>query len=152
MTSKGENIKNLLVSSPVLKSADFDKPFVIQVDACDIGAGAVLLQRNEQTEVLHPLCYFSCKFLPHQQNYSTIEKECLALLLALRKFSFFVYDSQHVVEIQCDHNPLSFLHKMSNNNKRLMRWSLELQDYNVSICHISGRENVIADTLSRCND
>ena len=110
------------------------------------------MQENEQTGVLHPLCYFSCKFLKHQQNYSTIEKECLAVLLALRKFNFFVYDSQHVVQIQCDHNPLSFLHKMSNTNKRLMRWALELQDYNIVISHIKGSDNIIADTLSRCNE
>lgn len=143
-------IKALLASAPVLKSADFKRPFRIQVDACDIGAGAVLLQEDFHTRALHPICYYSCKFLSHQRNYSTIEKECLALLLALRKFNFFIYDSPHEVEVQTDHNPIKFIHKMQNSNQRLMRWALELQDYNIKISHIRGKDNIIADTLSRC--
>ena len=145
-------IKLLLVSAPVLKSADFKEPFIIQVDACDVGAGGVLLQEDSSTRVLHPICYFSTKFLSHQRNYSTIEKECLALLMALRKFNFFVYDSPHIVTVHCDHNPLTFIHKMCNHNQRLMRWSLELQDYNLNIVHIKGKNNVIADALSRSGE
>ena len=49
----------------------------------------------------------------------------------------------------CDHNPLSFLHRMKNHNQRLMRWAIELQDYNLDVVHIKGSHNVIADTLSR---
>ena len=145
-----DQIKGLLMSAPVLKNADFNQPFTIQVDACDIGAGAVLLQKGTDPDILHPICYFSSKFLPHQRSYSTIEKECLALLLALRKFNFFIYDSMHRVEVHCDHNPIKFIDKMQNTNQRLMRWSLELQDYNINISHIRGRDNIIADTLSRC--
>ena len=49
----------------------------------------------------------------------------------------------------CDHNPLAFLHRMKNHNQRLMRWAIELQDYNLDVVHIKGSHNVIADTLSR---
>ena len=78
-----------------------------------------------------------------------MEKECLGILLSLRKFKFFVYDLMYPVKIMCDHNPLSFLHRMRNHNQRLMRWALELQDYNISIVHIKGKDNIIADALSR---
>ena len=144
-----ENIKLLLSSGPVLRTADFNKPFVMQVDACHIGIGSVLLQEDTATGVLHPICYHSQKFTPYQKNYSIVEKECLGILLSLRKFKFFVYDLMYPVKIMCDHNPLSFLHRMRNHNQRLMRWALELQDYNISIVHIKGKDNIIADALSR---
>ena len=91
---------------------------VIQVDACDVGAGAVLLQADPQTNILHPVCFYSYKFLSHQSHYSTIGKVCLALILALRKFQFFVYDSPHIIKVMCDHNPIKFIFKFKNSNQR----------------------------------
>ena len=83
------------------------------------------------------------------KNYSTVEKECLSMLLALQHFDVYLYSSVHPVVVFTDHNPLTFVHKMKNKNQRLMRWSLELQDHNIVIKHIKGRENLIADALSR---
>lgn len=76
-----ESIKSL-VHAPVLAAPDLTCPFKLEVDASDVGAGAVLLQDGTD-EVDHPVCYFSRKFNKHQLEYSTIEKETLALLLAL---------------------------------------------------------------------
>ena len=47
-----------------------------------------------------------------------------------------------------DRNPLVFIHKIKDKNQRLLRWSLALQEYRLIICHIRGKDNVIADTLS----
>ena len=69
-----EKIKSLLLSAPVLKAPNFEKPFKLQVDASDIGIGAVLLQEGHHG-IDHPVCYFSFKFNKHQVNYSTTEKE-----------------------------------------------------------------------------
>ena len=55
----------------------------------------------------------------------------------------------HPIFVFTDHNPLTFLHKMSNKNQRLTRWSLLLQEYDIVIQHIKGKDNVIADALSR---
>ena len=73
-----EKVKMLLQSAPVLIAPDFNKPFKLTVDASDLGAGAVLMQ--EHSGIDHPICYFSKKFLKHQKNYSTIEKETLVLM------------------------------------------------------------------------
>ncbi|KAL7835136.1 hypothetical protein SRHO_G00293830 [Serrasalmus rhombeus] len=67
------------------READFSHPFKLEVDASATGAGAVLLQ-EDSSGIDHPVCYYSKKFVKHQLNYSTIEKEALALLLALRHF------------------------------------------------------------------
>ena len=141
-------IKAILMSSPVLTAPDFQKQFKLSVDASDKGCGGVLMQEGEN-EIDHPICYFSKKFDKHQKNYSTIEKECLAMLLALQHFDVYLNTTVYPVLVFTDHNPLTFIHRMKNKNQRLVRWSLTLQEYNLDIRHIKGKDNVMADALSR---
>lgn len=143
-----EKIRTLLTQAPVLSTPDFNQPFVLQVDASDRGAGAVLLQESSD-KILHPVCYASVKFKKYQQNYSTIEKELFSLLFALDKFNVYLSDSRYPITVFSDHYRLRFLMKMQNKNQRLMRWSLALQPYNLTIKHIKGKDNFIADMLSR---
>ena len=81
------------------------------VDASDIGAGAVLMQCNDNS-IEHPVCYFYQKFDQHQKNYLTIEKEALALLLALQIFDVYVNTTVLPVVIFTNHDPLVFVNKM----------------------------------------
>ena len=143
-----ESCKALLCSTPVLAAPDFRRPFKLEVDACDSGAGAVLLQEDE-LGIDHPVCYYSKKFSGAQCNYSTVEKEALALILALQFFEVYVGSSPLPVLVYTDHNPLVFLKQMQNSNQRLMRWSLLVQDFNIEIRHKKGLDNVFADALSR---
>ena len=129
-----------------MTAPDFKSSFKLAV-ASDVAAGAVLLQEDEEG-VEHPVCYFSKKFNKSQRNYSTIEKEYLALVLALQHFEVYVSSSLPVV-VYSDHNPLVFIHKMKDKNQRLLRWSLMLQEYVLEIRHFKGKDNVIADCLSR---
>ena len=124
----------------------FCKPFKLAVDASDVRAGGVLLQEDENG-VDHPVCYFSHKFNKHQKVYSTIEKECLALILSLQFFKLYVSSSSFSLTVVTGHIPLTFLNKMKNTNQRMLRWSLFLQEYNLNLTHIKGRDNVIADAL-----
>ena len=75
-------IKTLLVTAAVLTMPDFQKPFIIYVDASELGVGAVLMQEDDN-KLEHPIVYFSRKFNNSQRNYCTSEKEALALILAL---------------------------------------------------------------------
>ena len=143
-----EELKAILESAPVVAAPNFDSQFKLAVDASDVAAGGVLLQES-QDGVDHPVCYFSRKFNKNQRNYSTIEKECLALILALQHFEIYVTASSLPIIVFTDHNPLKFIHKMKDKNQRLLRWSLTLQGYNLDIRHIKGKDNLIADCLSR---
>ena len=143
-----DRLKAILKSAPVLLAPDFDKCFKLAVDANDVGIGAVLLQ-EDNNGIDHPVCYFSKKFNKHQKNYSTIEKECLALILAIQQFEVYLTSSISPIVVFSDHNPLSFLHKLKNKNQRLLRWSLLLQEFNLDIRHIKGKDNIIPDALSR---
>ena len=141
-------MKSLLLSVPVLRAPDFEKPFKLQVDTSDVGIEAVLLQEGPQG-IDHPASYYSRKFNSHRANYSTSKKEALALLSALQHFDVYLSAAVAPVEAFTDHNPLVFIHKMKNKNQRLLRWSLALQEYRLIIHHIRGKDNVIADTLLR---
>ena len=143
-----DHLKAILKSAPVLLAPDFDKCFKLAVDASDVGIGALLLQEDDNG-IDHPVCYFSKKFNKHQKNYSTIEKECLALILAIQQFEVYLTSSTSPIVVLSDHNPLSFLYKLKNKNQRLLRWSLLLQEFNLDIRHIKGKDNIIPDALSR---
>ena len=127
-------LQAILMSAPVLLAQNFDREFKLAVDASDVGAGSVLFPEDD-----HPVCYFSKKFNKHQRNYSTIEKECLSLILALQHFEVYLTSSTASIVVFSDHNPLTFIHKMKNRNQWLLRWSLMLQEYNLDIRHIKGK-------------
>ncbi len=97
----------------------------MEVEASAVGA---VLQEGADG-ISHPVSYFSVKFNRHQLNYSTIEKEKLALLLALQHFDVYVGSSMFPVIVYTDHNLLVFLSKMYNHNQRLMWWALMVQPY-----------------------
>ena len=141
-------IKGLLMSAPVLVTPQFDKPFILMVDASDIGVGAVLLQEDHRS-LEHPIAYFSQKFSKSQRNYCTSEKEALALIMALHHFDFYLSAAQYPIRVYTDHNPLTFLNRLRDKNQRLMRWSIIFQGYDLNIQHIAGKDNVLADALSR---
>ncbi|XP_072163255.1 uncharacterized protein [Diadema setosum] len=143
-----DQVKAILSSGPVLAAPDFKKGFSLAVDASDVGAGAVLMQADDDG-VDRPVCYFSKKFNAHQRKYSTVEKETLALILSLSHFDVYVGSTTQPVVVWTDHNPLTFVNRIRNKNQRLLRWSLILQEYNLDIKHIRGKENIVADALSR---
>jgi hypothetical protein len=132
-----QSLKAILSAHPVLKSPSVTQPFSLYVDASDVAVGAMLSQ-HDSVGIEHPVAYYSEKLNKHQKRYSTIEKEALALLLSLRHFEVFT-----------DHNPLVFVSKFRNKNRKLSGWHLCLQEYNLNIHHIAGRNNVVVDILSR---
>ncbi|XP_066946149.1 uncharacterized protein [Macrobrachium rosenbergii] len=143
-----ESLKGILLSFPILRAPDFDLPFSLATDASDVGVGAVLLQNDEQG-VSHPVAFFSKKLTSAQRKYSTVEKETLALILAINHFSVYLSSTGTPIKIMTDHNPLTFINRYKNKNQRLMRWSIMLQEWNLQFSHIPGRDNVVADALSR---
>lgn len=127
---------------------DFTTPFKLEVDACETGAGAVLIQEDNKG-VDRPVCFYSKKFNSYQQHYSTIEKETLALLLALQHFEVYLNSHPLPTIVYTDHNPLVFLSQMFNKYQQLMCWALLVKPFYILIKHKKDSENVVADALSR---
>ncbi len=103
-----EALKTLLCSTPVLSAPRFDRAFKLEIDASGTGAGAVLIQVDD-AGIKHPISFFPRKFLKHQLNYITIEKETLALLLAIQNFEVYIGSSVQPITVYTYHNSLFFL-------------------------------------------
>ena len=91
----------------MLKAPDFRRPFGLAIDASDHGAGTVSLQTGDD-DVKHPVAYFSKIFIIHKKNYYIIEKEALALVLALQHFEVYVSSTYQPLVKYTYHNPLFF--------------------------------------------
>ena len=138
-------LRKVIASQPVLSLPDYSKQFLLQTDASDQGIGAVLLQEKEGMR--HPIGFASRKLLPREQNYATIERECLAIVWGIGKFDNFLYGQHFLLEV--DHEPLKYLNECNFKNGRLTRWALSIQPYRFTVRHIKGSLNVGADFLSR---
>lgn len=133
------------------------KPFYLQTDASDFGYGAILLQHPAPTAMtvnsppladLLPISYYSGRFLHSQLNWPTIEKELFAIVAAVHKYEVYI-DGQDTLYIYSDHSPLSHLQRSTTLSNKLLRWSYILSAHNIQVIAIPGRENVVADSLSR---
>ena len=143
-----ETLKRVLVSAPVLQIVDPSKPYKLQTDASGRGLGAVLSQVGAEGEE-HPIAYASRKLLPREESYVVIE-ECLTIVWAMQAFHTYLSGTKFV--IQTDHQPLSWLHRMEDNNARLTRWALFLQPYYFQLTYQKGTLNGNADALSPLPD
>ena len=130
-----QHLKDVLIDTPVLRVADPTKSYILQTNASERGLGAVLSQLEGQGEE-HPVAFASRKLLPREMNYSTIEKECLAIVWALKFFNTYLYGQ--VFTIETNHQPLSWLHHMKNSNARLTRWALAILPYQFEVKHRRG--------------
>ena len=138
-------LKTMLVSPPIMRSPNWDLPFEIMCDASDYAIGAVLGQREDKKAYV---IYYASKTLDSAQaNYTTTEKEFLAVVFALEKFRSYIVGSP--VTIFTDHAALKYLLSKQDTKPRLTRWILLCQEFNLTIKDKKGVENVVADHLSR---
>lgn len=144
-------LKHCLSTAPVLRQADETKPYIIKTDASSYALGAVLVQGEKDEE--HPVEYASRLLTSAERNYSTTEREALAVVWALNKFRAYIDGSP--VTLVTDHQALKWLMNLKSPTGRLARWALQLQAYNLDINYQPGKLNTVADALSRppcCED
>lgn len=144
-------LKTCLSTAPVLRQADGTKPYIVKTDASSYALGAVLVQGEKDNE--HPVEYASRLLTAAERNYSTTEREALAVVWALNKFRSYI-DGLPVTLIT-DHQALKWLMNLKSPTGRLARWALQLQSFNLDIKYQPGKLNSVADALSRppcCED
>lgn len=137
--------KTLLINEPILKYPDFSEPFIVTTDASNYALGAVLSQNFNGVE--HPIGYSSRTLNTHEINYSTTEKELLAIVWATNYFRPYLYGTKF--HIRTDHKPLVWLFNLKDPNSKLSRWKEKLEEYNYDIEYKAGKINTNADALSR---
>ncbi|RDX89332.1 Retrovirus-related Pol polyprotein from transposon 17.6, partial [Mucuna pruriens] len=142
-----QELKNKLTSAPILQAPNWDLPFELMCNASNSALGVVLSQKVRVGQPMHVISYASRTMDPTQQNYTTTEKELLAIVFALDKFRSYLLGSRIVVF--SDHATLWYLLKKSDAKSRLIRWMLLLQEFDIEIRDKKGAENSVADHLSK---
>lgn len=138
-------LRNSLSSHPVLHNTDFNLPFVLHTDASGTELGAMLSQMKDDTE--HPILFLSRKLQPAEINYSTIEKEALAIKWAMGALQFYL--SHNPFTLVVHHAPFIWLARTKDHNPCIMQWYLPLLPFRFIICHHPGRLHLNGDYLSR---
>lgn len=138
-------LKKQLLSPKILKYPDFGKPFKVTVDASTFACGGVLTQNYDGID--HPVTFISKTFKKGEINKPIIEKELLAIHFAVTTFRPYLYGKSFIVN--SDHKPLIYLYNLKNPASKLTRIRLELEEYDFEVQYIKGKDNVIADALSR---
>lgn len=138
-------LKRRLTTTPILACPDFNKTFSLQVDASNEGLGVALTQKEESKEVV--IGYASRSLSESEKKFTVTEKECLALVWAVKKFRPYL-EGYHFIAVT-DHIALNSLLRLKEPSGRLARWVLELQQFDFEVKYRKGTSNKVADALSR---
>jgi hypothetical protein len=136
-----ENLKNIMSTTSVLATPDFSKPFIIECDASGLGIGAILMQDG------HPIDFQSRKLNQTECLQSTYNKEMLAIMHALTKWSQYLLESKFL--ISTNNNSLRYLLQQKTLSTKQQKWIEKIVMFDMEILHKRGKDNIVVDALSR---
>ena len=138
--------KEKLMEDPVIISPQVDKNYVIHCNASKYSYSGILQQTRPGIEELAPVAYFSGNFNKTQVKWNITEKEAYTIYKSVKKFAFYITGAKTTVF--SDHKPLKNFFEGGMNITKLDRWSLELQEFNISLEFIQGKLNTVANVIS----
>ena len=137
--------KKVLTEAPVLVLPDTTKPFVLYTDASTYAIGAILSQVYDDGDRV--VSYLSRSLNSAEQNYTTTERECLAIVWSIKTFRPYLHGQDFT--IITDHHSLVWLMTYKDASPRLLRWSITLQEYKFKVVYRPGKNHANVDALSR---
>lgn len=145
-----DTLKQCMLQRPILILPNPSVPFVVTTDASGYAIGATLSQ--DQGKGLQPIAYLSKKMIEAETRYPVHEQELLAILHALKEWRHYLHGNPFTVIVKTDHNSLQYVQSQPNLSNRQVRWMEYLQQFDFKIEYMKGKENVVADALSRRSD
>jgi hypothetical protein len=142
-----DDLKNSLVTYPVLRLPDINKPFILDTDASTISIGGIFQQLDETTGNKYVVSYYSRRLSEAEKKWSITDLEALALRDSISKFSRYLVGSKFTVFV--DHISLTYLANLKTLTGKLGRIALDLMGYDFTVVYKPGKQHVNVDTLSR---
>lgn len=139
-TAAFKRLKTVLTTTPVLVFPDFQIPFIVETNTCEVGIRVVLLQQE------HPLAYFSRKLSKLRQQASTYSKELWALTEVVHKWRHYLLGNEFT--IRTDHASLKNLLSQVIQSPEQQYFLIRLLGFTINIIYRKGKENDVADALS----
>lgn len=140
-----ELFKQILINPPILQYPDFTKEFVLTTDASTFALGAVLSQGPIGSDL--PIAYASRTMIGAETRYATTDQEMLGIIWGVKHFRPYLWGRKF--KIVTDHQPLTWIFNVKDPSSRLIRWRIQLAEYDYEIVHKKGKLNKNADALSR---
>ncbi len=145
-------LKSRFVSTPILTTPDPSRQFVVEVDASEVGVGAVISQRSPTDDRMHPCAFLSHRLSPAERNYDIGNRELLAVKLALEEWRHWLEGSGVPFIVWTDHKNLEYIKTAKRLNSRQARWALFFGRFDFVLSYRPGSKNVKPDALSRIFD
>ncbi len=144
-----ERLKGLFTSAPILITPDPEKQFIVEVDASDVGVGAILSQRSSLDNKVHPCAFYSHRLSSGEHNYDIGNRELLAIRLALGEWRYWLEGASVPFIVWTDHQNLEYIRSAKRLNARQARWALFFGRFDFTISFRPGSKNLKPDALSR---
>ena len=144
MTRSFNDIKAAILEAPLLRFLDYASQIIVQTDASVDGVGAMLFQEDLDGNP-QPVAYASKAFNATQSNWSTVEQEMFAVVFAVSKFEHHLRGHPFILKT----DSRNLVHMKNSKVPKIIRWSLFLQEFEMTPVHIPGKSNVVCDALSR---
>ena len=146
-------MKDFLIVAPILKYPYTSKPYTIFTDASKYGWAGVLTQEHtsvvvgKEVTANHPVSFVSGMFHGSQLNWAAMTKEVYAIYMTVKKYTFYL--TGQVIMLRSDQLPLKKFLNCRTLNNTVDSWAVEIESFKIKFVHIAGKDNVLADTLSR---
>jgi hypothetical protein len=143
-----EGLKVAILAAPVLAAYDENLPIEVWTDASDKATAAAVHHRYDCGHT-RPIGFHSGKLNPAERNYTTHDKELLAIVRCFKAFHAWFHGSPEPIKVWSDHKALRHFLETTKLTQRHARWAEMLGEYRFTIEHVAGKDNQAADALSR---
>ena len=142
-------LKDIFCSKPILQFRDPNKNYVLYTDASNNAYSGVICQPQDTENDIRPEAYFTGTFTSQNKSWCATEKEAYVVLMSVQRLDYYLSLRGVQCTLRCDHKPLEPFLSRGVKIAKLDRWAMLLQEYDIKFIHIKGKDNILADAISR---
>ena len=147
MSSRIRLLKEIFFSKPILQFPDPNKVYVLYTNASNNAYSSVLCQTHNNENDIMPVAYFSGTLTLQNKSWCATEKEAYVVFKSVQRFDYYLRGAHCM--LRCDYKPLEPFLSRGMKIAKLDRWAMLLQEYDIKFVHIKGKDNILADAISR---